>query len=136
MTDYIGPIALQRVHGFTRQGRTRSIVGDMASEVLLQALEELCRDADVGSALHRIGGGKVYGEDNTVDALFTVYCSFDDASMPDGWYLIRGPVKRQEDGPTFLNFGLSLFYLGSDGQTYGSGLSISDIAVITNDWSL
>ena len=133
MTDVIGPITLQRVHGFSRQGRGRSVAGDMATEADLQALEELCLDADVGSAIHSIPGGKNKGEDNTVNELFTVYCAFDDASIPDGWYLIRGPVKRQEDGPTFQNFTVALFYLGTVDE-YKYGLEVRALSTTTNDW--
>ena len=135
MTDYIGPIALTRVHGFSRNGRQLTIAGDMSTEAGLKTLEELCKDADVGSAILPFVGGKKKGEDITFDALFTYYCSFDDDSIPDGWYLIRGPVQRSEDGPTFQNWTLPLFSLGIDGQTYGAGLSISVIELVTNDWT-
>lgn len=136
MADTIGPVTLQRVNGFSKNGRAYTIQAEMASQILMQGLEELCRDADVGSALHRIGGGKTKGEDLTMDDAFTQFCAFDDPEIPDGWYIIRTPVKRTEDGPVFWSLQVTLFFLGTNSNTFGPGLEISDVAVVTNDWSI
>ena len=75
------------------------------------------------------------GEDNTIDSLFTQYCSFDDPSLEDGWYLIRSAVKRQESATVFWFFTLDLFFLGTNPNTFGPGITIKDISIRTNDWT-
>ena len=111
MADTIGAITIQRINGFTRQGRRLTIIGDMESEVTMQTLEDLCEDADNGSALHNIPGGQITGEDLTTGSDYTVACTFDDPSVPDDTYLILSPVRRSEDAVTFQNFSLNLFLL-------------------------
>ena len=111
MADTIGAITIQRINGFTRQGRRLTIIGDMESEAALQILEALCEDADNGSALHTVPGVQTIGEDLTSGSDFTVACTFDDPSIPDDTYLILSPVRRGEDAVTFQNFSLDLFLL-------------------------
>lgn len=139
MTNYIGPITIPRVSGFTvgpQGGRIYSIAGDFTTEADLRQLEELCMDANMGSALHEIPGGRNKAEDNTVNSLFTHYCSFDDPSIPDGWYLIRSPVKRQESDVVMWFFTLDLFLIAKSESEFGAGLSLEDMTTMTNDWSL
>jgi len=133
MTDYIGAIALSRVNGFTRAGRVYKIAAEMADEASLQVLEEMCVDAEINTAIHPIGGGKSYGEDLSPDALFTQYCLFDDVSLPDGRYLIRSPVARQESAVTMQAFSVSLFYIGAD-LVYKYGVDVRALSTSSNDW--
>jgi len=136
MADTIGPLTPNRVSGFVKNGRRITVLGDMASEGDYKELEELCRDADVNFALYRIRGGKTKGEDLTTDSLYTVYCTFDDPSVPDGWYIITGPVKRREDAVVMWFFEVPLFLFSENEAIFGGGLTLKDLSTLTNDWDL
>lgn len=133
MTDTIGPVSLQRVGGFSEDGRHFDLRGDQADENTIVELRELLQNAENGSAIHRIPGGASIGEDLTVSEIFTQYCGFDDESIPDGYYLLRTPLVRGEDGPVFYFFEFEVYYLGQLGDlVYGQ--LVTALATKTNDW--
>jgi len=133
MTDKIGSISLQRTLGFSNNGRTYTIAGDMADEDDVKELAEYVRDADNGGAIHRIPGGLAVAEDLSPDMRFTQLCAFEDESLPDGWYLIRVPMNRSEDTVVMFEFQMGLFYMGSALQ-YKYGLEVRALSSSTNDW--
>jgi len=135
LADKIGNLELTRITGYSKEGREYALEANLGSESEYQSLEELLRDSEYGTAIHVIPGGPPQGEDLSEARKYTHICSFDDDSLPDAWYLLRGGLERREEGPVFLQVRFELFYLGTQ-EAYGMFLLVEDVGEVSNDWGI
>lgn len=137
----IGTVNIDIPYLYHRRGYDVTLSGYVDTEAEFTQMRELYAKAEYGTAIHQVPGERPYGEDLTVDAVNTVYCTWTHGTsgkVQDGWYLLRPSHSFVEDespeGHSYV-YTIRLVFLGTDSY-YQACYECLDLEALESDWDI
>jgi hypothetical protein len=137
VTDTIGGYDLHMVETYSQSGRVLTLSGHHDTAVGRLSLEELFRDAETGSAQHKVPGSNLIGEDLSDDERYTQLLYIPSQSkVITGFYILLSYSKGGDDYETSTYaWRLQLLFIGTTG-TMTRGYDLTGADEVTSDWGI